>query len=87
MSASGPDAGEDLTAVLVVPMTIFFALGLATSIARLWSRIRSEWVLRWDDYTLIFGLVGYHPCFLELSPHPTPHPLLFFSALPLSGAI
>ncbi|KAF5850955.1 hypothetical protein GGP41_010647 [Bipolaris sorokiniana] len=57
MSAPGPPVGADLTADIVIPMTIFFALGLVTSVARIWSRIWPEWVLRWDDYTLIFGLL------------------------------
>ena len=81
MSAPGPPVGADLTADIVIPMTIFFALGLVTSVARIWSRIWPEWVLRWDDYTLIFGLVGHNPFCLELFPP------LFFSPLPPSGTI
>lgn len=43
---------------VVMPMSILISIALVVSIARIYYRIRPEWLIKWDDYTLLFALVS-----------------------------
>ncbi|EMD60667.1 hypothetical protein COCSADRAFT_345966 [Bipolaris sorokiniana ND90Pr] len=47
--------GPDHSATYLVPFSVLMAIVIISTMARIYSRIRPQWRLAWDDYTLIFA--------------------------------
>ncbi|EXA28829.1 hypothetical protein FOVG_19594 [Fusarium oxysporum f. sp. pisi HDV247] len=47
--------GPDHSATYLVPFSIVMAIVIISTVARIYCRIRPQWRLAWDDYTLIFA--------------------------------
>lgn len=50
--------GPDHSATYLVPFSIVMAIVIISTVARIYCRIRPQWRLAWDDYTLIFAFVS-----------------------------
>jgi hypothetical protein len=50
--------GADYSANFLVPSSVLFAFALFLSAARIYSRIRPQWRMAWDDYTAFLALVS-----------------------------
>ena len=53
-----PVPGPDYSARFLVPTSVLYTFALFLSVARIYSRIRPQFRMAWDDYTLISALVS-----------------------------
>jgi hypothetical protein len=59
--APGPQPatlGPDHSATYLAPFSVVMAIVVVSTVARIYCRIRPQWRLAWDDYTLIFAFVS-----------------------------
>ena len=50
--------GPDYNAAYLVPCSAIMSIVVISPLARVCCRIRPQWRLAWDDYTLIFAFVS-----------------------------